>query len=144
MGDKLADGSYSGTIPSMMRKVSMKLKTIVSSNSYDEESMSKLSDKVLGCLWNPLSDLIGVKFSFNTSKRKKGVKIGPDLTLKDLANFRSTPQNRRSLLSVCNGIFDPLGLSAPYTIKLKILMKETLTVDSTGEHFSFSEVYHTS
>ena len=50
MGDKLADGSYSGTIPSMMRKVGMKLKTILSSNSYDEESMSKLSDKVLGCL----------------------------------------------------------------------------------------------
>merc|ERR1712237_253255 len=58
------------------------------------------------------------------------VKIGPNLTLKDLESFRSTPQNRRSLLSVCNGIFDLLVLSSPYTIKLKILMKETLTVDS--------------
>ena len=56
--------------------------------------------------------------------------VGPNLTLKDLETFRSTPQNRRSLLSVCNGIYDPLGLLAPYCIKLKILMKETLTLDS--------------
>ena len=55
----------------MLKKVGLKLKTIVSSNSHDKESMSKLSDKVLGCLWNPLSDLIVVKFAFNTSKRRK-------------------------------------------------------------------------
>ena len=41
MGTKLADGSYSGTIPSMLKKVGLKLKTIVSSNSHDKESMDK-------------------------------------------------------------------------------------------------------
>ena len=35
MGTKLSDGSLSGTIPSMMRKVGLKLKTIVSSHSQD-------------------------------------------------------------------------------------------------------------
>ena len=50
MGTKLTDGGYSGTIPYMMRKVGLKLKTIVSLNSYNEESTRKLSDKVLGCL----------------------------------------------------------------------------------------------
>ena len=117
----------------MMRKVGLKLKTIVASNTYDKESMNKLSDKVLGCLWNPLSDLMGVKFAFNPSKRRKGVKVGPNLTLKDLETFRTTPQNRRSLLSVCNGIYDPLGILAPYCIKLKILMKETLSIDNPGD-----------
>ena len=58
------------------------------------------------------------------------MKVGPNLTLKDLETFRPTSKNRRSLLSVCNGIYDPLGLSAPYCIKLKILMKETLSTDS--------------
>ena len=33
IGVKLADGSYSGTIPAMMKKVRLKLKTIVSSIS---------------------------------------------------------------------------------------------------------------
>ena len=99
---KLEDGSYSGTIPSKMNKVGLKLKTIVASNAYDEESMNKLSDKLLGCLWNPLLDLMGVKFTFNPSTRIKRVKVGSNPTLNDLETFRTSPQ--RSLLSVCNGI----------------------------------------
>ena len=71
---QVEDGSYSGTIPAMMRKVGLKLKTIISSVSQDQEALSKLSDKVLGCLYDPKNDLIGVKFSFNPSKKKKGAK----------------------------------------------------------------------
>ena len=85
-----------------MNKIGLKSKTIVASNAYDEESMNKLSDKLLGCLWNPLLDLMGVKFAFNPSKRIKRVKVGPNPTLNDLETFRTIPQ--RSLLSVCNGI----------------------------------------
>ena len=47
---KLNNGSFSGTIPAMMKKVGLKIKTIVSSVSQDQEALSKLSDKVLGCL----------------------------------------------------------------------------------------------
>merc|ERR1712105_419046 len=38
IGNKLPDGSYSGTIPSMMKKVGLKLKTIVTSQSTDQEA----------------------------------------------------------------------------------------------------------
>ena len=54
--------------------------------------MSKLSDKVLGCLYDPKDDLIGVKFSFNPSKKKKGLKVKPDLTLPDVDTFYKSPQ----------------------------------------------------
>ena len=33
LGSKMEDGSYSGTIPRMMKKVGLKLKTIVTSKS---------------------------------------------------------------------------------------------------------------
>ena len=130
IGIKQGDGSYSGTIPAMMKKVGLKLKTIVSSVSQDQEALSKLSDKILGCLYDPKDDLIGVKFAFNPSKKKKGLKVKPDLTLPDVDAFYKSPQTRRSLLSICNRIYDPLGLASPYTIKLKLLMKDTLSVDN--------------
>ena len=47
LGTKLENGSYSATIPAMMKQVGLKLKTIVSSVPQDPEDLSKLSDKVL-------------------------------------------------------------------------------------------------
>ena len=136
IGIKLKDGSYSGTIPTMMKKVRLKLKTIVLSISQDQEAFSKLSDKVLGCLYDPKNNLIGVKFSFNPSKKKKGAKVKLDLTLPDVDTFYKSPQTQRSLLSICNGIYDLLGLASLYTIKLKLLMKDTISVDNPGDRDS--------
>ena len=87
LGTRLEDGSYSGTIPAMMKQVGLKLKTIVSSVSQDPEDLAKLSDKVLGCLYNPKEDAIGIKFVFNPSKKKKGLKTKLDLTLQDIDAF---------------------------------------------------------
>ena len=94
IGVKLDDGSYSGTIPVMMKKVRLKLKTIVLSVSQDQEALSKLSDKVFRCLYDPKNDLISVKFTFNLSKKKKGLKVKPDLTLPDVDTFYKSPQTR--------------------------------------------------
>ena len=58
------------------------------------------------------------------------MKTNPDLTLHDIDTFYESQQSRRSLLSICNGIYDPPGLASPYTIKLKLLMKDTLSVDN--------------
>ena len=60
IGVKLEDGTFFGTIPAMMNQVGLKLKTIVSSHNLDAVSLAKLSDKVLGCLYNPKKDLIGI------------------------------------------------------------------------------------
>ena len=117
----------------MMKKVGLKLKTIVTSKSSDQESISKLSDKVLGYLYNPVEDRLGIKFVFNPAKKRKGAKVCPDLTLDDVDSFIKTPQSRRSLLALCNAVYDPLGLATPFTIKLKILMKENLSLYNPGD-----------
>ena len=99
----------------------LKLKTIVTSKSSDQESLDKLSDKVLGYLYNPVDDKLGISFTFNSAKKRKGAKVRPDLTLADVDDFIKTPQSRRTLLATCNTVYDPLGLATPFTIKLKIL-----------------------
>ena len=50
LGTRLKDGTYSGTIPVMLKQVGLKIKTIVSSVSQEPEDLAKLSKKVLGCL----------------------------------------------------------------------------------------------
>ena len=95
--------------------------------------MDKLSNKVLGYLYNPVEDKLGISFTFNPAKKRKGAKIRPDLTLADVDGFIKTPQSRRTLLAICNAVYDPLGLATPFTIKLKILMKETLSLDNPGD-----------
>ena len=67
IGVKLKDGSFSSTITAIMKKDGLKLKTIISSQNPDAESLAKLSDKGLGCLYDPKKDLIGIKFSFHPS-----------------------------------------------------------------------------
>ena len=57
----------------------------------------------------------------------------PDLTLKDVESFTKSPQAWRSLLSIYNAVYDPMGLASSYTIKLKLLMKDTLSVDNPGD-----------
>merc|ERR1712240_689883 len=108
LGTRLKDGTHSGMILAMLKQVGLKIKTIVSSVSQEPEDLAKLSNKVLGCLYNPREDLLEIKFVFNPSKKKKGIKIKPDLTLQDIEEFYKSPQSRRSLLSLCNGIYDPL------------------------------------
>ena len=85
IGIKQEDGSFSGTIPAMMKKVGLKLKTIISSVSQDQEALSKLSNKILGCLYDPKDILIGVKFAFNPPRRRRdlrssltSLKVKPD------------------------------------------------------------------
>ena len=71
-------------------------------------------------------DLMSVKLKFNTSKRRKGVRTKPDLSIEDLESLKTSPCNRRVLLSICNGIYVPLGIAVPFSIKLKIPMKDML------------------
>ena len=70
LGTRLKDGTYSGTIPAMLKQVGLKIKTIVSLVSQEPEDLAKLSDKVSGSLCNPREDLLGVNIVFYPSKKK--------------------------------------------------------------------------
>ena len=80
----------------------------------------------MGYLWEPSTDIIGIKFEFNRSKKCKGVNLKPNLTISDLDNFRDSVISKRQVLSLCNRIYDPLEMAAPYIIKLKLLIRESL------------------
>ena len=43
------------------------------------------------------------------------------------------PQSRRSLFVICNTVHDPLKLANTFTIKTKILLKESLSLKSVGD-----------
>ena len=77
--------------------------------------------------------MLGVNFIFNPSKKKKGLKSSPDLTLADMERFQDSSPTRRALLSVVNGVYDPLGMASPYTIKLKLLMKATIAQQDVSD-----------
>ena len=128
-GIKGPNGEFSGTIPSMYRAVGLKLKTMVRSFSTDIEESEKLSGKVLGYGWNPKNDLMSVAIKFNFSKKRKGLRTQPDMTIADIESFKVQTHNRRTLLSICNSIYDPLGVISPVTIKLKLLMRDSLSVN---------------
>ena len=95
--------------------------------------MEEPPDKVLGYSYNPLEDKLSISFNFNPAKKKKGAKVGPDLTLADVDSFIKPRQSRRSLLAICNALHDPLELPNPFTIKTKILLKESLSLNSVGD-----------
>ena len=51
------------------------------------------------------------------------------MKLADIESFKNQTHNRRTLLSICNSMYDPLGLCTPVTIKLKLLMRDSLSVN---------------
>ena len=84
MGIKdINSGHYTGTISKLLNNVGLSLKTLVQSGSTDFESNSKLSGNALGYLWEPSTDIMGVKLKFNPSKKRKGIKSKADLMLSD-------------------------------------------------------------
>ena len=127
MGSKDAEtNQFTGTIPRLLNNVGLSLKALVTSGSKDEEAIAKLSGTALGYKWEPTADIMGVKLKFNPSKRRKGIKSRPDLTLSDLKQFKISSLTKRQVLSLCNGIYDPLGIASPYSIKLKLLIRDCL------------------
>ena len=46
--------------------------------------------------------------------------------MSDLENFKVSSLTKRQVLSLCDGVYDPLGMASPYTIKLKLLIRDSL------------------
>ena len=117
---------FSSYLKNMVYLLSLKTKE---KSNQNQEALPKLSGRILGNLNDTIKD-IGVNPIVNYANKAKGAKVNPDLTLKDVKSFIKTPQTRRSLLSICNAVYNPLGLESQYTIKLKLLMKDMLSGQS--------------
>ena len=82
----------------MLNSVGINVKTMVRLGSKDKAAIDKLSGKVLGYGWQPSEDLLSVGFRYNVSRKRKGKRLSPDLSLKDIPDFKAKSHNRRSLL----------------------------------------------
>ncbi|MCP3850322.1 MAG: hypothetical protein GY694_08820 [Gammaproteobacteria bacterium] len=125
-GDKTLDSAkvLTSDIEAIAAKGGFKYKSFVFSGVLDETSGQKLPlTKALGVVWDSSDDVIHVTVVLNHTKKSKGLK-GP------VVELESIPFSRRVCLRLVNGIYDPLGLTSPITVRLKILMKHHFVVQS--------------
>ena len=123
-GDRLPDGSYSGTMRQILDKGGLKMKVIVSSGEEDEAVKDLIGNKVLGYSWDASKDVMAVKFVMHlNNKRGSKVRSSPALTKDTLGLLESSPITKRIGLGICNGILDFMGLACPFTVRFRMLIR---------------------
>ena len=65
-----------------------------------------------------------LKISLNLSKKKRNVRMSPDLQLKDIDSLKNLVMTKRNLLGITNSFGDFLGMAEPFVIRFRLLMKE--------------------
>ena len=129
VGKKLPDGGYDGTISQILAKGNFKVKAFGISGQEPSEESDLLGNKVLGYHYDIEKDMLEVPFPVNLSRKKRSVRVEPNLTLKDIGGLKSRSLTKRILLGVTNGFGDFLGIASPFTIKFKIMMRELFLLD---------------
>ena len=81
---------------------------------------------VLGLIWDTERDTFQIDIKVNFSGKRAGARLGPDLDLDGELLDEDLPDviTKRILWRVCQGQYDPLGLLAPFTIQMKLIMCE--------------------
>ena len=133
MGTRWSDGTYSGTLSAILSTVGLSHKALIRSGESDPEILADFNHRVLGLGWIPETDVIVFNFPINlSSKYKTGERIESDLEEKDIPRLPSITMTKRRLLSWINSVYDPTGILAPMTIKLKIAYRR-LVAKEFGE-----------
>ena len=114
---------YDGYISQILALGGFKVKHICLSGETDQKILER-QGAVLGMEWDPVTDRFICKIKVNLSKKVGAGRKHPDLEVKDIPSIAKVVFTRRLALQVASQIWDPLGLLTPYTIRLKILMKE--------------------
>ena len=81
-------------------------------------------ERVLGMSWNPLKDVLCYQVKLNFSKKKRKVHTQPDLSWQEIPASIPGMLTKRMVLSQFNGIYDPMGLAAPFTVRTKIILRK--------------------
>ena len=62
--------------------------------------------------------------NLNFSRKGRGVHISPDISPEQLRIETPAAITKQMILSQKNGVYDPMGLIAPFTVRVKILMRK--------------------
>ena len=82
---------------------------------------------MLGVQWNSAVDEFCFITSINFSPKRRKIRDGPNLTVDQIPHSIPIGLTKRMILSQVNGIYDPLGLATPFTIRAKIMMRRLFT-----------------
>ena len=122
---------YSGTIAQILHLVGFEAKCMVTDHELDPDAIKKFGSKFLGITWHPKSDLIEFTYHVNISPKTKKGRALPDLTPDSLDLLREKDLTLRVVTSIVHSWYDISGLVAPYTMKFKLLLQESVKI-STG------------
>ena len=129
VGERLPNGDYSGTISRILALGGFKVKEFVIEGDENQPDENLLGNSVFGYGWNAKTGLMSLDFKLNMSKKKSGVRSGPDLSVESLSSLRSFKFTKRTLLGLTNSFGDFLGMAEPYTLKFKLRMKDIFYLD---------------
>lgn len=129
VGSRDADGNYTGTISQILAKGNFKVKEFVVLGDQDQADENLLGNTVFGYDLDPKKCTLSVKFAMNLSRKKRNVRIKPNLTLADVDSLKDIKMTKRLLLGVTNSFGDFLGMASPFTIKMKLNMKKLFELD---------------
>ena len=62
--------------------------------------------------------------NLNFSRKRRSVHISPDISPEQLRIETPAAITKQMILSQKNGVYDPMGLIAPFTVRVKILMRK--------------------
>ena len=65
-----------------------------------------MGNKVLGYTSDVELDMLSVTFPINISKKKRSVRVEPNLTVDDIVNLKTKTLTKRILLGVTNGFWE--------------------------------------
>ena len=130
MGNEDEDLRCDGTIPLILSKGSLHLKVLVPSGESNPHKIAKLGGKNLGINWNPTVDELSIDFTVTlTTKDKSALTV----TVENFSTFDKNLLTPSNLLGIINRIYDPLGLIAPVTIRLRIAFRHVFKSYSSIE-----------
>jgi hypothetical protein len=80
--------------------------------------------RVLGLGWDPVADCLLYEVVLNFSKKRRGVRTGPNFKVDDLPSSLPEVLTKRTVLEQVMKIYDPLCLMRPFTLWRKIYFRE--------------------
>ena len=91
--------------------------------------------KVLGLIWNTEKDEFQVDIKVNFSGKRGGVNTAPDVDLDENLADKDLQQTvtKRLVWRIAQSQYDPLGLLAPYTVKLKAVIRELCSKEGAAK-----------
>ena len=90
VGQKQQDGIYDGTLSKILALGNYKIKALTVSGSPKSEDSELMGNKVLGYNYDVEEDMLSLHFGINISKKKRSVRLEPDLTLADVNKLKKT------------------------------------------------------